>query len=783
MKIILLLPTLFLMFLIPYCITGKESQPEVIPLKYNNSFFVKNVGQYPEDVLYCSDISGGRLWVKKDGIVISLIEPKKKPEPNFPLFNERPINRRLEQCEQERVISNVFVRFEGMTFSEILPEDEQVTKINIFKGNDSSKWHSNIPTFSRIRISDSSNNVQLALDTKADNGVLWNFEGNVHKPKMTLETANNVMESTEKIEIMTPFGNFVFWVAEKKNNFSENHANFDSNQSLLWGTYLGGSSDDFGTRLILDSAGVLILGGYTASLDIPTPNGYSQTKADEYDIYLAKMSADGSSLLWGTYLGGSGDESLSAFSMDSSGNIVIAGSTTSADFPAINGFDVSHNGNSDIYIAKLTADGSSLSWGTYIGGSGDEFDVQIGLDSSDNIVFGCTTFSGNMPATEGYDTNLGGEDDMFLGKLSKNGLSLLWGTYVGGSSEDIFSGLKVTSNDNIVFGGYSFSEDLPYDSIISPPVNLYPYFYLSKMTGDGLPIWRVKGPFIFGANNGWSSFYLGYILAIDASENIIIAGSTSFGLPTPNGYDKSYNGCECCDRFCTDIYVAKLSKDGSSLLWGTYLGGSLRDSVYAVNFDSFDNIFIGGITESNNIPVPGGFQQTLNGQADMYMAKLSKNGSMLYWGTYFGGSANGDEWISCLKRDLSGNIYFIGSTFSLDIPVLNGFNATYNGGLSDIYVGKITDPYPCGNCPLINSLVKKQDPFRIVVTGGSFDQGIQVYIGDDNTPWEKVTRKSLDKIVIKGGKELKVKVPKDTATTFRFVNPDGGETTLSWQWP
>src|SRR3972149_2518499 len=185
------------------------------------------------------------------------------------------------------------------------------------------------------------------------------------------------------------------------------------------------------------------------------------------------MSADGSSLLWATFLGGGtgdGNDAIFGLALDGSGRISLGGSTYASDFPATAGaYDTTHNGAADAFVAKLSADGSSLLWATYLGGSGSAEDEPwaISLDSAGNPVVAGMTYCPDFPTTAGaYDTTYGGGfTDGFVAKLSGDGSSLLWSTFLGGGSGDgdmVSSLARDRSGDFVVAGwGRPFSPPPP----------------------------------------------------------------------------------------------------------------------------------------------------------------------------------------------------------------------------------------------------------------------------------------------------------------------------------
>ncbi|MHA1991362.1 MAG: SBBP repeat-containing protein [Candidatus Hodarchaeales archaeon] len=205
-------------------------------------------------------------------------------------------------------------------------------------------------------------------------------------------------------------------------------AKFSADGYLLFSTYVGGSGDDLISSVVLDASGNIILEGGTLSHNFPILNAYDSTYGggDDHglvipyigDGFLAKFSTDGQ-LLFSTYVGGSGDDSISSVVVDHFGNIILAGGTTSADFPTLNAYDSTFGGgDADSFLVIFSADGQLL-FSTYVGGSGDDWISSVVLDASGNIILAGGTSSADFPILNAYDSIFGGgdRDDGFLMKF------------------------------------------------------------------------------------------------------------------------------------------------------------------------------------------------------------------------------------------------------------------------------------------------------------------------------------------------------------------------------
>jgi hypothetical protein len=391
---------------------------------------------------------------------------------------------------------------------------------------------------------------------------------------------------------------------------------FSSDGSTLeWSTFLGGSGQEKGQGISLDSAGNAVVVGLTLSSDFPTTAGAYDRSYNGGDTFVAKLSAGGDALMWSTFLGGSGSEDNRTIALDASENIVVTGSTYSTDFPTTAGaHDGSHNGGSDVFVAKLSSTGSSLLLGSYFGGSAADYPWSVRVDPSGDLVLAGWTGSSDLPTTAGaYDrTYNGGDRDAFCAKFSGADASLIWSTFLGGSNWDWSYGMDLDGSGNPVLSGGTWSSDFPttagaYDES-SPGYDVW----VSKFSASGsVLLWST---YLGGSGNEEA-----YDLAVDSSGNAIVTGSTgSDDFPTTaNGYDESFNGG-------MDIFVTQVSVDGSDLLWSSYVGGYHEDRGWRLALDALGDPVVAGHTYSSDFPATeGAYDETSNGNYDAHVLKLN----------------------------------------------------------------------------------------------------------------------------------------------------------------
>lgn len=379
----------------------------------------------------------------------------------------------------------------------------------------------------------------------------------------------------------------------------------NSTGGLVWSSYLGGLGGDAGLAITVDKAGAAFVTGFTFSKDFPSDGGF-KTTTDEYvhDAFVTKVSSVGT-LVWSSYLGGSGIEFAYGIAVDGGGNALVTGYTTSPDFPSTGGFQTTLGGSEDGFVTKVSSAGA-LVWSSYLGGNSLDRGGGIAVDSSGNVFVAGQTESTNFPSAGGFQTTFLGVRDAFVTKVSGAG-ALVWSSYLGGTWSDWGTAVAVDgSGDAFVTGGVS-SPDFPTSGGFltkkGGPGNLDAF--VTKVSGAGALLWS---SYLGGSGTvccGKDEFGAG--IAVDGSGNVVVAGSTeSPDFPSTGGFKTTRGGT-------SDGFVTKVSGTGA-LLWSSYLGGSLSDSAVDVTADGFGNIFVVGSSVSGDFGA--------SGSPDAYVAKI-----------------------------------------------------------------------------------------------------------------------------------------------------------------
>lgn len=449
---------------------------------------------------------------------------------------------------------------------------------------------------------------------------------------------------------------------------------------LLYSTYLGGSGGDVGNGIAVDTSGNIYVTGVTESNNFPSDSTLFGDNAGDADVFITKISASGSSLLYSTYLGGDSTDGGEGIAVDSSGNAYITGFTMSSDFPVESAIFKSNAGDSDAFVAKLDASGSSLVYSTYLGGNGYDRGYGVAVDTSGNAYIAGFTESNNFPVASPLFSSNAGNADAFATRIDALGSNIIYSTYLGGKGYDFGNGIAVDTSGNAYITGSTGSSDFPTASAIFEKNAGDTDAFITKLNASGSSI-------IYSTYLGGSGGDSGNGIAVDTSGNAYITGETqSNDFPTASALFESHSSGGVVDTF-----IAKLNASGS-IIYSTYLGGNGEDFGNGIATDTSGNAYVTGKTTSIDFPTASAIFKNNAGGAgslDAFITKLDDKGSSLVYSTYIGGSGDWDRGEG-IAVDSSGNAYIIGVTQSNDFPTINALFGSYSGYF-DAFIVKITD--------------------------------------------------------------------------------------------
>ena len=594
--------------------------------------------------------------------------------------------------------------------------EELPGKSNYFLGNDPKKWRTNVPHYAKIQYKDVypgvdlvyyGNQRQLEYDLIVTPGanpeaIQLAFEG---EDDLEIDAQGDLVLDSDggQVRLHKPF---VYqqvdgvrqeisgaYVLNGGRQVSFEVAAYDVGKPLIidpvlsYSTYLGGSAsgtNETGFGIAVDVSGNAYVTGQTASTDFPTASPLQAAHGGgSDDLFVTKLNAAGSALLYSTYLGGSGrDEGLS-IAVDAAGNAYVTGFTRSTNFPTASPFQAAHSGGvNDVFATKLNPDGSALVYSTYLGGTSSEEGTGIAVDVTGNAYVIGSTRSANFPTANPFQATIGSTFDNFVTKLNAAGSALVYSTYLGGTDFETDAAITVDSSGNAYVTGTTMSTDFPtsfgaFDTTLGTDGSGNGGIadaFVAKFNAAGSAL-------VYSTYLGGSSLDEGLDIAVDAAGNAYVTGSTrSTNFPTASPFQVVFNGP-------IDAFVTKLNVAGSALVYSTYLEGAGSRTRIAV--DASGNAYVTGITPGG-LPTANPFQATHAGFGDAFVMKFNAAGSDLICSSYLGGS-NQDSGRG-IAVDSLGNAYVTGTTDSTDFPTASPLQAAHGGGQFDAFVAKITIP-------------------------------------------------------------------------------------------
>ncbi|OFX17222.1 MAG: hypothetical protein A2033_00950, partial [Bacteroidetes bacterium GWA2_31_9] len=710
----------------------------------NAPAFIENKNQWNKNVLYKVELNNGSMFLEKDGFTYNFF----KEEDLKHSHADENILDKSEKDHSEVIHWHAFnVKLMNAQSNCVIEALNPYSDyINYFIGNEPSKWASKVKRYKDVLY----NNVYQGIDLK-----LYSNESNL-KYDFIVKAGADITEiilqyngvddlklkngdliiktSVKQIIEMKP----VAWQLisgekqEVKCNFKlrDNKLSFDFpngydkneiliiDPELIFSTYSGSTTDNWGFTATYDAYGNVYSGGIVEETGYPFSLGaYQTSNAGLWDVGIIKYNPSGTSRLYATYLGGSGCEMPHSLVVNEYNELHIFGTTGSSDFPVTSSaFDKTFNGGpntiydntiyftggSDIYVSKLSEDGSSLLASTFIGGSdndglnykpymnwnstvlmhgndslyynyADGARGEIIIDGKNNIYVGSCSFSNDFPITSGaFQQNNSGLQEGVVFKLNYDLSNLVWSSYIGGSSDDAIYSIETDNNYNVFVAGGTNSSDFPTTAnSYSPNYNGGTADgFIANISSNGNSI--VSSTF-FGSNTYDQAFFV----RSDKNNNIFITGQTK-----ASGSTLIYNANYSISN--SGQFIAKFNNNLNNLIWSTVFGsgnGRPNISLTAFTVDVCSRVYVSGwgrewayvppysggwasISGTKNMQVTNdAFQNTTDGK-DFYIMVMSDDASSLDYATFFG--ENHDSNLNCgrdhvdggtSRFDKKGNIY------------------------------------------------------------------------------------------------------------------------------
>ena len=618
--------------------------------------------------------------------------------------------------------------------AKITGENELTSKSNYFIGNDPNHWQTNVPTYARVKyeqiypgidliyygnqrqleydfiVSPRANHHRIAFEVCGAKRIRQNAQGELvfavgedeirwHKP-VVYQEKNGARRQIAARYSITGTNQVGFEIAK-----------YDADRPLyidplIYSTYLGGNNDDLGLGIATDNTGNIYVTGYTQSANFSVSPGAYQSVCNDGrvecgdgaigDVFVTKISPSGS-LLYSTYLGGSGTDWGYGIAIDKEGDAYVTGWTTSSDFPLSSGafgtvYCKSQSGNctaGTAFITKLNPTGSALVYSTYLSGSWWVQANGIAVDSAGDAYVTGTTQAPDFPTTPGaFQTVCGAGDDCiyyydaFVSKINRDGTALVYSTFLGGQGFEYGQSIAVDSAGNAYVTGRTGSTNFP-----TTPGTLQPICpdqgqgcgggFVTKFNSTGSAL--IYSTFLNGTPSGTCCVPRPFGIAVDDSGNTYLTGLASPQFPvTPGAFETTGGGG----------FVAKFNSAGSAFVYSTFLNDS---SPAAIAIDTTGHAYITGNVGSVHFPTLSSLQKCNGGRrcshfGDAFVTKFNPTASALVYSTFLGGSSY--DVGNSIAVDGAGNAYVTGRTFSSDFPTMDPGQSS-SGGADDAFVTKL----------------------------------------------------------------------------------------------
>ncbi len=678
---------------------------------------IENKGQWNSDINFMAKIGGGNVWFQNNSFT-------------FEFFNQEDIHN-LHQATHGKYTPSASDKIRQHAYSlnflnanadvKMKSSDKVDFYHNYYIGNDKSKWATKVKLFAEVEYGNLYNGVDVRVGTSDDgyfkydfivhagadaSQIKWSYNGIDPQLKN-----NKIILNSNAGEIIESLPEVYQWINGEKKlveckillnnkivslNFPNGYnTNYDLiiDPTLIFSTYTGSTADNWGYTATNDSLGNAYGGGVVFSAGFPVSVGaFDNTFSgggSVTDIGLIKYSPNGVSRLFATYLGGTGAESPHSLIVDSQDNIIIYGTTSSANFPTSAGcYDNTFNGGTsvtmdgyisysagvDIFVTKLSSTGASLLGSTFFGGTanegfnnvatlyynyGDEARGEVIVDDNDNIIVASCTQSSNFPTTVGaLSVALQGTQDGVAFQLSPNCATLAWSTYLGGLSTDAAYGVKKNPiNGNVYVCGGTRSANFP-----TLPGTIKPLAGGGTADGFVIALNASNASIVTGSYLGTAGYDQAYAIQIDSDGDVYLMGQSTGSYPVVGTVYSNPGSSQ---------FIHKINPALTSTLWSTVIGSgssaTINISPVAFLVDYCKNIYISGWGGSINagygngsttgMPITAGAYDVTTDGSDFYCMVLERNAASLLYGTFFGGSGAEHVDGGTSRFDNNGTIY------------------------------------------------------------------------------------------------------------------------------
>ena len=679
--------------------------------------FEQNQGQTDAQVKYLARGSGYTLFLTANDAVFSLHSRHAATESTAHEIQSHGKNRQVAAVNDSTAVVRMHLTG-GNSLAKVEGSDALPGTSNYFLGNDRSKWRTGVPQYARVAYRDvypgvnmafhgaerqlefdfvvaaGANPAPIGFQFSGNQGMKTDDSGNLivsssagdvflHKP-VAYQDQNGVRQPVD-----------AQFVLKADNKVSFELGEYDRQRELVidptvtYSTYLGGTSNDSGYGIAFDSSGNAYVTGQTASANFP---GFTSTNklTGTANVFVTKLKADGSALVYSTYVGGTHSDSGNGIALDASGNAFVAGGTSSIDFPVTNGSTYGSGAITNAFIAEIGTSGT-LSYATFLGGTGTDVALGIALDPATGtyaVVGSTSSVTFPIKNATAIQTTLAGTSNGFVTLWNSSNTQDYY-TYLGRTTGEVANAVALDSSDNAYVTGKTSSPTFPTKNPSQPKCGTDGTCNGGLSDAFVTVIKADASGYIYSTFLGGSSPDQGNGIAVDSLGNAYVTGATaSADFPLNSALQKTYGGN-------TDAFVTKFNATSGTVAYSTYLGGGSFDAGAGIAIDASGTAYVTGQTDSASptpFPTASPTQASLAGGFDAFVSEIGPGGSALVFSTYLGGSLNedvGGDYGGIAVDSAGANIYVTGSTGSTsDFPTTTGSVQPTSGGATDAFVVK-----------------------------------------------------------------------------------------------
>ena len=702
----------------PHLLAAVPSSPSQAPPEGASLEFIENKGQWDSPVRYAAALPAGRLFVGATGFTYSFLDPAALRSHSHHGADDAP-----KAPASDVLRGHTYsVTFEGANRSPVLVGEEVTpAPYNYFRGNNPRRWVSNAHSFRRLRYTNLYPGIGAVVYENAGQHLEYDFQVSPGaKPaaiklryagsnRLTLSPEGNLLIETsigkvteqaprawqdikgQRVAVPCAFVLQGSTVSFRPGPYDARYA-LTIDPTVIFSSFTGSTADNWGFTATYDAQGNMYSGGIVLDVGYPTsPGAFDTSFSGTTDIGIIKYNTavtGPAARLYATYLGGRSMEAPHSMVVNPQGELVVMGSTGSTNFPTTTGaFDTSHNGGpritpddgfepflydngADIFLAKLSANGSTLTGSTLVGGSGtdgvvarlgtgsngapstidglpgspvtnygDQFRGDVVTDGDGNIYVASVTNSTNFPTPNGFRTSFqGGGFDAVVIKLSANLRTLLWATYLGGNSAEAAYSLQLDATRGVYVAGGTLSNNFP-----TTAGSLQASFqggvdgFVSHLSNTGSAL--LHSSFV-----GTTAYDQAFFVQLDAAGNVYLLGQTQGQMPISAGCYGVANGRQ---------FIQKLNPALSTRFYGTRIGSGntlFPDiSLTAFLVDDCERIYISGWggqvndrslplngSSTRGLPVTANAIQSATDGSDFYLAQFRPGMQSLEYATFYG---------------------------------------------------------------------------------------------------------------------------------------------------